>query len=103
MSKAQQIKDKYDDMKAAELKALRASCKHEFVGGWEQHYYSFNHPSSFCVQNCRDCEQEMHRKTWCSECEREIIDDAILEGDGLSGRAGGAYYCAVCFASCKAS
>jgi hypothetical protein len=82
-----------------QVKELRETCPHLELSEWMDEWWAIAHSTGFRVQTCERCGKEMHRKTVCHRCEREIMDSGIMKGDGSNKFPLGGTYCPTCFAS----
>ena len=82
MNKAEKIRNKYNTLKERELEALQSKCNHTKLTGWMDYQWAIGHSTGYQVQLCAACDKELHRKTCCLSCNKELVDEAIIEGDG---------------------
>lgn len=90
MNKAKVLHRRYEKA----LKKLQDKCKHR-QSKWID---IIGIPSIFnrTVINCLICDKQLHRKFWCKECGKELIDDEKITGDGKKTFVS-ATYCKECF------
>ena len=90
INKAEELKIRYEQ----DLKKLQDNCKHN-PSDWID---IIGIPSIFnrTVINCLICDKQLHRKFLCKECEKELVDDERIPGDGEKTFYS-ASYCKKCF------
>src|SRR3989304_5984025 len=93
---AKEIREYYDSLRDKAIEELRKSCKHEQVSDWSDEWWALGHSTGFQLKVCNMCEKTIHRRTSCYKCEAEIIDDAIIKGDGSDNLPFGGHYCITC-------
>ena len=102
MSAAKELYDRIVGPAKAEyerqVKNLRENCPHDKLSEWIEEWWAMGHPTGYMVQSCEHCDKEIHRKTRCFICGKEILDSDIRKGDGKK-LALGVSYCPKCVES----
>lgn len=92
MSELEKINQEFEKRK----EELQFSCSHTELSDWVEEWWAIGHSTGYLVKYCERCGKTVHRKTSCWKCGKEIIDDAIKEGDGSENFPLGASYCPEC-------
>jgi hypothetical protein len=106
MSEAKKLHDRIvkpaENRYARELNALIRGCPHKELTDWMDEWWAIAHSTGYMVQQCKRCDKEIHRRTSCHTCGKEILDSDIKKGDGSAWNlVGGGCYCPDCFEKAK--